>query len=353
MNDKQQKPDESLPDEENTAAENEAEAVAEVEPEIEKETRESLQKKINACANPFEIIDVCAESLFQVLHQLETHDDAEGIISEICKAIMQACESNTDATLGAVHVAHKHPYSCLHPIYTAVLCYVLCQMLKMSADEIENVLAAALTSNIAMLDLQEELQQQVTPLSQEQKEKIKAHPQESVNILKRCGINNQDWLDIVHQHHERANGSGYPQQLSDEQIVTGAKILAIADIYSAMISPRCYRNPMEASEALKSVFMERGKECDETLAILLIKRMGVFPPGCYVNLRSGEVAIVVQRTKDAMTPKVVTLLNPSGRAYVSPMCLGTDSHDHHITGVATHLEPDEVKVELHRIWGYD
>jgi len=349
MNDKQQEPEERLSDEESTTPEKQEEVI----PEIERLTREELKKKISACANPFEIIDACADSLGQVLHQIEGHDDAEGIIIEICNAIIHACESNTDATLGAVHISHKNPYSCLHPIYTAVLSYVICQMLKMSADEIKNILAAALTSNLAMFDLQEKLQQQVTPLSQSQKELIDKHPTESVNILKRSGINNQAWLDMVQQHHERANGKGYPAGLKDEQILVGAKILGLADVYSAMISPRTYRESMEASDALKSVFLERGKECDETLAILLIKRMGVFPPGCYVNLSSGEVAIVVQRTKNPMKPKVVTLLNPAGRAYVCPVCLNTDSPEHNIIGTAKRLEPDEVKVKLHRIWGYE
>lgn len=349
MSDKQQDADERLPNKESTTPEKQEDVI----PEIEKLTRDALKQKVSICANPFEIIDACADSLGQVLQQIEDHDDAEGIIIEVCNSIIQACESNTDATLGAVHISHKHPYSCLHPIYTAVLSYVLCRALDLTANEIENVLAAALTSNIAMLDLQEELQQQTTALSDEQKAKIEAHPKEGIKILKSCGIKNQDWLDIVHQHHERANGDSYPEGLTGDQIVIGAKILALADVYSAMISPRSYRESMEASDALKSVFMERGKECDETLAILLIKRMGVFPPGCYVNLKSGEIAIVVQRTEDPMKPKVVTLLNPAGRAYVSPVCLTTDTPEHHITGAAKHLEPDEVKVELHRIWGYD
>lgn len=233
--------------------------------------------------NPFEIIETCTFRLGRVLFNLTQKKDCTEMIQVIANDIMHACEKAPDATLGAVHLLHGHAYTTIHPIHVATLCYALCTAIKVPIAETRTIIAACLTSNIGMLELQEVLHDQTTPLSDEQKAQIQRHPQASVDILKASGINDPLWLEIVMQHHERSHGEGYPKGLKGDEIGRGAKILAITDCYSAMISPRSYKESMEASTALKTLFLERGKAYDETLAVLLIKYMGIFPPAPLSN----------------------------------------------------------------------
>lgn len=300
--------------------------------------------------NPFEIIETCAFRLGRVLFNLSQNRDCSESINVITNDIMHACEKAPDATLGAVHLLHGHTYTTIHPIHVAALCYALCTAAKLSQSETHTIIAACLTSNIGMLELQEVLHEQSAPLTDDQKQQIQCHPGESVRILNASGVNDPLWLEIVTQHHERANGEGYPKGLRSDQITLGAKILAITDCYSAMISPRAYRESMEASTALKTLFLERGKAYDETLAVLLIKYMGVFPPGVFVKLNNGEVAVVVRRTANNMAPEVASIISTKEMPYARPILRDSSKPEFAIKGITENKK--RLAATLSSIWGY-
>jgi hypothetical protein len=89
-------------------------------------------------------------------------------------------------------------------------------------------------------------------------------------------------------------------------------LLAIVDIYTAMVRPRVYREALPAKLALRSIFLERGKLVDEGLAATLVKELGVFPPGTLVRLANKEVGIVVRRGQDAAHPQVARVMTAEG-----------------------------------------
>ena len=301
--------------------------------------------------NPFEIIEQSAFRLSKVFYKLTQHDDVKEPANAIVQRIIEACKKDSDATIGAVHLLHGHAYTTIHPIHTAVLCYSLCEALQLNDVETHTVMLAALTSNIGMLELQEELHHQINPLSDEQRQKIQQHPLESVKILTASGLNDGKLLEMVLQHHERSHGEGYPHGLKCEGIAQGAKIVALADVYSAMISPRSYRESMQVSNALKTLFLERGKEYDEILAVLLIKHLGVYPPGTFVQLANGETAVVVRRTDDKMTPKVACVVNNKGVPYSRPIARNSAEQQYHIKGMVS--PKHQINLNLSNVWGYD
>ena len=313
--------------------------------------RTSAPHPSTAPFNPFDIIEHNAFRLSNVLYKLTQHEDITEATHAIINKIIETCKKDSDATIGAVHLLHGHAYTTIHPIHTAVLCYSLCEALKLSDAETHTIMLAGLTSNIGMLELQEELHHQLQPLSDEQRNKINQHPAESVNILKASGFNNEDLLSIVLQHHERGHGEGYPNKLKSEEIVQGAKIVALADVYSAMISPRTYRESMQASNALKTLFLERGKEYDETLAILLIKHMGVYPPGTFAQLANGEIAVVVRRTEDKTAPEIACIASAKGVPYSRPLPRNSKEEQYNIKGMIS--PKHKINLNLSNVWGYD
>lgn len=300
--------------------------------------------------NPFETIEACTFRLGRVLYNLTQNKDCSEIIHAIANDIMHACEKAPDATLGAVHLLHGHAYTTIHPIHVATLCYALCTASKVPKEETHTIIAACLTSNIGMLELQEVLHDQTTPLTEEQKQQIQRHPEDSVQILKASGISDPFWLEIIMQHHERSHGEGYPRGLKDTEISRGAKILAITDCYSAMISPRIYKESMGASTAMKTLFLERGKAYDETLAVVLIKHMGIFPPGAFVKLNNGEVAVVVRRTSNSMVPEIASVISHKDVPYTRPIPRDGNKPEFAIKGIVENKK--RLGVTLSTIWGY-
>ena len=301
--------------------------------------------------NPFEIIENCTFKLGRTLYNLTQNKDCSDNLNLITKSIMMACDKDPDAALGAVHLLHGHAYTTIHPIHVAALCHALCRVTNLSDEETHRIISACLVSNIGMLELQEILHDQEAPLSQEQKDQIAAHPEESVRVLRETGIKDEAMLEIILQHHERAHGGGYPNKLKADEIKLGAKILALADCYSAMVSPRIYRDTVDTSTALKTLFLERGKEYDEELAIQLIKYMGIFPPGTYVKLANGEIGLVVRRTANNMAPQVSSVISIKQLPYSRPIKRDNKRKEFTIKGIVENKK--KFSFSLATIWGYE
>lgn len=311
---------------------------------------EGAEQPLEDDASPFLMIENCAFRLGRILYNLTQGQQSEKGILAVCRALAKACEKDQDASLGAVHLLHGHAYTTIHPIHSAVLAHFLCTVLGTEEEETLAVVAAAFTSNIGMLDLQETLHAQTAPLTEPQKRGIQNHPAEGVALLKKNGVTNDYWLKIVLEHHERINGEGYPQGLKGDDIVYGAKILAVADVYSAMISPRAYRETMIAKEALKNFLLSKGQDYDESLSLLLIKYMGVFPPGSFVKIANGDTAIVVRRGADSMCPTVASIMQPNNQLYMKPVLRDTRSPDFLIKGMVQ--RNPRLNLNLPMIWGY-
>lgn len=314
------------------------------------EKDESAEQPLEDDASPFLMIESCAFRLGRILYNLTQGQQQEKGILTLSRSLAKACEKDQDAALGAVHLLHGHAYTTIHPIHSAVLAHFLCSVLGTDEQETTAIVAAAFTSNIGMLDLQETLHTQTAPLTEPQKRGIQNHPTEGVELLKKNGINNDYWLKTVLEHHERINGEGYPQGLKGDDIVYGAKILAVADVYSAMISPRAYRETMIAKEALKNFLLSKGQDYDESLSLLLIKYMGVFPPGSFVKLANGDTAVVVRRGADSMCPAVASIIQPNNQLYIKPMLRDTRSPDFLIKGMVQ--RNPRLNLNLPMIWGY-
>lgn len=275
---------------------------------------------------PFRAKEQWTRTLSELLPRIEDGNATKvtRTISSIAVELHLACEQQADAILAAVHLSRGVSYTAVHPIHAAILCELLGRRVNCPKNQRLRIIAAALTMNVGMLRLQDELFQQKTSLTEEQKSGILEHPQRSVELLKQAGVTDSTWLDAILHHHERINGSGYPAGLNNEQICGGARIIALADMYAALVTPRIHRAPIVAQDALKTVFAKRGNEVDDTLANQLIREVGVFPPGTTVRLVNGEIAVVsrraiVKKKRDSTAPIVHSLVSPRGGLYDQPV----------------------------------
>ena len=146
------------------------------------------------------------------------------------------------------------------------------------------------------------------------------------------------------------NGKGYPRGLALGDISGAARILKLADMYTAMITPRSYRKAMLSKTAMRDIFLKRGSEIDEELAVYIVKELGVYPPGAFVKLQSGELAIVTHRGGNPKAPTVKAVVGPRGAPFDKPVLRKTDIREYEILDV---VERDMiVKIDLHKLWGY-
>ncbi len=322
------------------------------EPTAEEILKEGKSTDVNE-DSPFILLDRLKIELEAVLTDITSNikSDYNSRIIEQTKVVQTLCFTNSDAVLASIIFDQESSYSNIHPIYCAVLTELLTRRQNIPSEDRLLFIAAALTQNIGMRELQDQLSHQTEPLTEVQQKAIKEHPYKSMEMLVEHGIDHHEWLNTILYHHERPDGQGYPVGMKGDDIPAHAKVLSLIDIYSAMILPRKYRDGFFVKKALQKIFLQRGKLVDEHIAQLLIKEIGVYPPGTFVKLANGEIAIVLRRgAHNANSPLVLSIIAPRGGFFEKPKRRDTIHKD--IFGIIKVVpRPEGFKMNRNEIWG--
>lgn len=274
----------------------------------------------------------------------------EAGIRAIAAAIRECCALDSDAALAHIMLSESLKYSSRHSTNVAILTALLLSRTHHDADRAESAVAAALTMNLSMLDLQDTLYRQQEPLTTEQRAALTLHPGESVKALRSLGIKDPVWLQAVEQHHEARDGSGYPGGLKDAAICREAQIVSLADRYCVMVTQRAYRTALSPRSAIKDLHQRAASAIDPALVGTLIAAVGLFPPGAYVRLANGETAIVVRRLIDPKHPVVYALHQDTTAPYETPKKRLTGSHRDY--EIVADVKPEAVraKIDSETLW---
>jgi len=197
-------------------------------------------------------------------------------------------------------------YSTSHALVCGTLCHIMAREFELPSNERNALVRAALTMNIGMTALQDELAGQREPPSSAQKDAIATHPMRGVDILEQLHITNDLWLEIVGQHHIRGSERIPLASLSDVDRLT--RILGTIDRYAAMISPRKSRAGRSTTDSVRELVGKEVEERDE-VGLVLVRTVGLCPPGTFVRLDNGDTAVVLRRSDKANMPLVASLLD--------------------------------------------
>jgi len=265
-----------------------------------------------------ELPAIWAEQMNQLGNTLRQCDQPgfKGALEASTPAVMALVARDPDLAIfqvlrqeGNAHVQ----YGIDHSLHTAITTQLVATRLGWTAEEARLAFNVALTMNLGMLELQGQLAEQTTPPTEDQRATIQAHPALSRMILETAGVSDERWLEAVAQHHETPEGTGYPYGITTASPV--ADLVRRADIYTAKLSSRQGRSAIAADQAGRQMFMAAP---GDPMVAALVKEFGVYPPGCWVRLASGETGIVVRRGPTVFTPEVVVLTTRSGAALPAP-----------------------------------
>jgi PAS domain S-box-containing protein/putative nucleotidyltransferase with HDIG domain len=184
-----------------------------------------------------------------------TKSKVERELQENYQKLQQIME-DTVYTMAKV-VEKKDPYSAGHQKKVSQLAIAIAKEMKLDKDKIEGLKVASLVHDIGKIGMPIEILSQPSGLSELGHQLMTEHPMTGYNILKEIDF---PWpvAEIVLQHHEKVNGSGYPNGLKDDEILIEAKILCVADVIEAMSSYRAYRPSHSIKEALKELTQNKG-----------------------------------------------------------------------------------------------
>ena len=153
------------------------------------------------------------------------------------------------------------PYTGGHQKRVAKLAIAISQKLKLDKERINSISTAALIHDIGKIGIPASILSKPTTLTDLEFSMIKTHSQTGYDLLKKIDFG-YPVADIVLQHHERLDGSGYPKGLKNDEILIEAKILSVADVVEAMMSHRPYRPALGINKALKEIGTDKNKLYD-------------------------------------------------------------------------------------------
>lgn len=213
-------------------------------------------------------------------------------------------------------------YSASHALVCAVLCDLIASDFALPAQQRHSLVRAAMTMNMSMTTLQNDMARQTGRPSAQQQAVIDAHPAQSVQMLKDKGIDDALWLETVLYHHTPIETPNVPLSM----LVPSRRlacILQVVDRYAAMISPRESREGRSAAQSAQEILQGSASQSG-AVGQALVRVVGLSPPGTFVQLDDDRIAIVTRRSKTVNQPVVAVVMQADGTLIRPPELHATD-----------------------------
>ncbi|MBS1197363.1 MAG: hypothetical protein H6R18_1148 [Proteobacteria bacterium] len=305
---------------------------------------EAIEQKFD----PFLIRGSMRLSLNRLLHSLIDALANSVQLLEFAGHVQDYANKDVEAAIAACLLdRQEESRAAAHSLSCAILCSLLAKRLGWPEERQRSLVCAALTMNLGMLDLQQRLLRQATPLTPAQLEQVHAHPEAALAALTNVGVNDSIWREAVRQHHEKPGGKGYPQRLNEP--AEEGQLLRLVDVFFARASARADRSPLPPAQIVRALFVEDGQGVCASLVACLVKMIGIYPPGSFVKLANGEIGVVFRNGETQKTPVVASVTNASGIPLMQPVRRDTSREAFVISGT---VGSDKVSVgyDLGKLW---
>ena len=244
-------------------------------------------------------------------------------------AVMEKTEKLVDAFIGMIETddtllvrlffrdyESMNDYIYQHSVNVCIMALVLGVTQGYDRNNLRKLGLAAMIHDIGMIKFSKIINQP-RKLELAEYDKVKQHPDVGRELLKKFAKNiDLKIFDIIHQEHERVDGSGYPHGLKDDMIDVAAKIIGLADVYEALVHARPYRFKLSSRDAVETVIQEKAA-FDYKLLKKLIDSVGIFPVGTLVELNTRETGVVLVQNQAMPLRPVVEITHNSDRQKIS------------------------------------
>lgn len=260
-------------------------------------------------------------------------------IREAVDDLVQSMMRNPDALIWLSKLKRSDNYSYDHSLDVSIHMMAFGRHLGFPPDQLNVLGLAGLLQDVGKTRVPLGLLQQTNPLTPAERVVLRRHVEYGTRILAAHPGIPERVIEVAARHHERHDGSGYPRRLAGQEIGMFGEMAGLVDAYCAMSYDRPYRQGLDNQRVLRKLYAARGKSFSEPLIIEFIQCVGLYPLGTLVELRSGEVGVVVEQNRiRRLKPRVLVLLDKEKTALARPFTL--DLKD----------EPQSEDGSPHRIW---
>ena len=253
-------------------------------------------------------------------------------IEPVVERIVDSIFRQQDALLPLAQLKNHDEYTFQHSVSVCALMTSFARALALPREIIREIAIGALLHDVGKATVNNAILNKPGKLTDEEFVHMKSHVVQSKIILEATPGISPIALNVAAQHHERFDGSGYPNKLKGETISRYGQMSAIVDVYDPITSERVYHKGMPPTEALRKILEWSKNHFNPELTQVFIRSLGIYPTGSLVQLESGRLAIVEEQRPDKiMQPKVRIIFHTRGH-YLRPEILDLRYSQDRITG---------------------
>ena len=220
--------------------------------------------------------------------------------------VVESIDRHPDALLSLARLKTADEYTYMHSVAVCALMVALGRQLGLNDAQCREAGMAGMMHDLGKAAMPQDVLNKPGKLTNEEFEIIKQHPRRGYEMLLEGAKVSDGVMDVCLHHHERYDGTGYPDKLAAEKISLLARMGAVCDVYDAVTSDRPYKAGWDPAHALSQMATWKG-HFDTTVFQTFVKSVGIYPTGSLVKMRSGRLAVVLEQNPSALTKPRVKL----------------------------------------------
>ncbi len=319
---------------------------------VAKPFQKSVEKEFAAAKSAHE------DARTQIKENLKRMSQGDGInvtrIRSSVKSCVKSIVSNPNALLWLGRLRSKDNYIAEHCLNVGVLAIAFGRHLGMGSEELETLGMCGMLHDVGKLKVDQKILDKPARLTEEEFAVIKDHCRIGKDILSQDESMPPAVIEAAFGHHERMDCSGYPRGVAAETLNLYTRIISIVDTYDAITTNRCYDNSRPATEAMKILFSCRNTQFEPILVEKFIECLGIYPTGSMVELRSNEVAVVIDSNKNSRLKPKVSIVLDEEKKFRTPLIVDTSSESSDLSGriIKRVLDENDYPMDLARIFAF-
>ncbi|MCP4725222.1 MAG: HD-GYP domain-containing protein [bacterium] len=272
-------------------------------------------------------------------------EDAKEEVNGMVKSVFR----NKDALLSLTRLKSFDEYTFTHCVNVTVLSIALAGELGFSKEEIDVIGLGAMMHDVGKMRVPDAVLNKPGKLTPEERVEIQKHTVFAKEILEEKGDIPEKAILMAYEHHEKADGSGYPNGKTADQIQRESVVNAVADVYDALTSARVYKPGMPPPHALSFIKSRAESEFDPEYVDKFIETIGIYPVGSIVEFNSGQIGVVKEVNRDDLYKPFVILVMNAKKQKIAEKLIEPAKYETNDLKIVRYHDPEGLGLDVEKI----